>query len=889
MLMSKFAAVIGAVVLGASTMTHAQPATSISIADHETSDRWFVELSSAPSSDGTALTVLEREESNFHAAAAAAGIRYRESRHFRDLFNGLSVRATERDAAKIRGLAGVRAVYRDVKISVSNPEVPPGHVTELTTALAQTGVDVAQGALGLTGRGVRVAVIDTGVDYDHPDLGGGFGPGFRVEKGFDFVGDAFNNGTIDTPTPDPDPDDCNGHGTHVAGIIGANGGLKGVAPAVTFNAYRVFGCEGTTTSEIMLDAMELAARDRVDVVNMSIGSALQWPQYPTAQAADRLVRRGIVVVASAGNEGTLGLYATSAPGVGRDVIGVASFDNTHTNFVAFSLSPDDTLMGYTPATGAPPPPTSGSFPMVRTGTTATANDACDPLPPGSLEGRAVLIRRGTCGFYQKAFNAESAGAASVVLYNNAAGFLTPSVEPPPPPAPPAPPITIPVLMITQAQGTIIDGRLAAGSVTLTCTNQIATEPNPTANLISSFSSYGPAADLSFKPDIGAPGGIIRSTLPLEQGGYGPLSGTSMASPHVAGAVALLLQARPRTSPREVQARLQNSARPHLFGLNPATGFLDIVHRQGAGMLQIDDAVTADAVVSPGSLALGEIESGFVTRTLRLKRSDDRRRRGRGRGGDHDGDRGDEDEAITYTLGHTPALSTGANTFAPTFSTAAATVEFSRPTVIVGDDHRGRGGESATFSVKITPPASSTSVRLFGGYITLTPDDGGQVLRVPYTGYSGDYQAIPVFTLGGFPLLAKLTPFGFAALPVGGIFTLQGDDVPFLLLHLNHQVANLKIEVFDRTGISVGFAADEDFLPRNSAANGFFAFAWDGTVVDADGIARAVPNGAYRWELSILKALGDPRNPAHFERWPTPTTGPFANVVVVARPATATTP
>ena len=92
-----------------------------------------------------------------------------------------------------------------------------------------TGADVAQSALGLSGRGVKVAVIDTGIDYDHPDLGGCFGRGCRVEKGFDFVGDAFNADPDDpaynpTPVPDRDPDDCNGHGTHVSGIIGANGG-----------------------------------------------------------------------------------------------------------------------------------------------------------------------------------------------------------------------------------------------------------------------------------------------------------------------------------------------------------------------------------------------------------------------------------------------------------------------------------------------------------------------------------------------------------------------------------------------------------------------------------------------------------------------------------------
>jgi len=869
--MRQFVSAVVAVFLSATMMSHAQSTQSLPLSDNETPDLWFVELSSAPASDGTAVASLEREEGNFHAAATAAGIRYTESRHFRELWNGLTVRATAREVSKLRALPGVQAVYPDVKVTINQQEDPSGNVADLVTALKMTGADVAQSELGLSGRGVRVGVIDTGIDYQHPDLGGCFGPGCRVAKGFDFVGDQFNADDL-TPiiTPDPDPDDCAGHGTHVAGIIGANGGIKGVAPGVTFHAYRVFGCVGSTTSEIMVAAMEQARRDRVDVVNMSIGSRFAWPQYPTAQAADRLVRHGIVVVASAGNDGGLGLYASSAPAVGKNVISVASFDNTHANLVAFSISPDGAKVGYIAASGAPSAPTSGAFPMARTGTTTTANDACDPLAAGSLTGKVVLIRRGTCSFYQKSFNAQTAGAAGVVLYNNAAGFVSPTVTPG------TPAITIPVVAITAAQGAVINGRLAAGAVSLTWTNQLASEPNPTANLISSFSSFGLAPDLSFKPDIGAPGGTIRSTLPLEQGGYGVLSGTSMSSPHVAGAVALLLEARPHLSPEDVEQRLQNSARPHLF--SPTLTFLNNVHRQGAGMLQIDDAVTADAVVSPSSLALGEIETGSLTRTLRITRNESHEERHRHRSGHHFDD---DDDVVTYKLGHEPALATSANTFAPQFVVSFATVAFSVPTVTLGDDrHHHHDRDDATITVTITPPPQADGARLFGGYITLTPSDGGQVLRVPYTGYNGDYQAIQVFTLAGFPLLAKLTPTGFVPQPGGALFTLNGDDVPFVLLHLNHQVANLKMEVIDvATNKSLNFADDEDFLIRNSAANTFFAFAWDGTTMKrAGGRTRAVPNGTYRIDLSVLKALGDPRNPAHFERWSSPN-------IVITRPAT----
>jgi minor extracellular serine protease Vpr len=859
--MRKLLARIGAILVLTTLTSHGQSQQSITFDQSGNTSLWFVELSSPPGIDGTPAGALEQEEAAFHAAARSAGIAYSKSRHFRDLFNGLTVRAAASDVNKLRGLPGVQAVYPVMKITRTEVDGPPVIEPDLITAIQQTGADIAQNELGLTGRGVNVAIIDTGLDYDHPDLGGCFGPGCRVAKGFDFVGDDFNADDL-APVikPDPFPDDCNGHGTHVAGIVGANGGITGVAPGVTFFAYRVFGCEGSTTSDIILEALERARLDGADVVNMSLGSSLQWPKYPTAKAADRLVRHGIVVVASAGNDAALGLYGSSAPAVGKDVISVASFDNTFANLQSFSITPDDTKVGYIAADGAPAPPTSGSADMTRTGTTASTADACDVLPAGSLAGQVALIRRGTCSFYQKSFNAQTAGAIGVVLYNNVAGFISPTV------LPGTPPITIPVVMITASKGALIDERLASGPVTMTWTDLLASEPNPTGNLISSFSSYGPAPDLSFKPDIGAPGGTVRSTLPLEQGGYGVLSGTSMSSPHVAGAVALFLEAHPHTRPAEVQARLQNTARPRPFFGNPTGSLIESVHHQGAGMLNILDAVQADAMITPGSLALGEIESGSVTRWLKLEQNKER--------GRHHRNGHDDDEPVTYTISHQPALSTGPNTFTPQFLASFATVQFSTTAVTIGS----KRVHDALIGVTITPPPQADGARVFGGYITFTPDDGSEVLRVPYLGYNGDYQAIQVFSVAGFPLLAQLTPSGFLPLPVGGTFTLVGNDVPFILLHLNHQVANLKVEVFDvATDQSLNLAEDDDFVGRNSTATSFFAFIWDGTTFRKPGRrVKAVPNGTYRLELSVLKALGDPNNPDHFERWTSPN-------ITIARP------
>lgn len=446
----------------------------------------------------------------------------------------------------------------------------------------------------------------------------------------------------------------------------------------------------------MLAAMEMALADGMHVVNMSIGSAFQWPEYPTAVAADRLVDNGVVVVCSIGNSGANGIYSASAPGVGAKVIGVASFENTHNELRIFTVSPDATPIGYSSATGSPLAPRSGTMPLARTGTPTSTNDAGLPLPPGSLAGKVALIRRGTSGFYLKAFNAQNAGAIGVVLYNNAPGRINPTVTPP---TAADPVITIPVVAISDVEGILINNRIAAGPTGMTWTGNTAIFPAPAsiAGLIASSSSYGLAPDLSIKPDIGAPGGNIYSTYPLELGGSVSISGTSMASPHVAGGAALYLQAHPGTSGSAMRGILLNTAQPKRWWGNPSLGFLDNVHRQGAGMLAIDRALSTRGEVAPDKLALGESAAGPATRTLTLK--------------NHGG------APVTYSPSHIAAISTGANSFTPSFLASNAAATFS-PTMISVP-----AGGSATVTVALVPPTSPNK-GVYGGYLLFTPSDGG---------------------------------------------------------------------------------------------------------------------------------------------------------------------
>ena len=641
------------------------------------------------------------------------------------------------------------------------------------------------------------------------------------------------------PAPDAIPDDCAGHGTHVAGIVGAHGGVTGVAPDVTLGAYRVFGCNGSTEADIMIAAMERALADGMQVVNQSIGSSFQWPEYPSAKAADRLVKAGVVMVASIGNSGTSGLYAAGAPGVGKKVIGVASFDNTHSKLNEFTVSGDGTAIGWQQATGAPAAPQSGDATMSRTGTQTSTTDACTPLAAGSLTGTVALIRRGGCTFYTKAFNAQTAGASGVVLYNNVPGRLGATVVG-------TPAITIPVVSISDVEGVLIDNRLAAGAVTMTWTDQLGSFPNLTGGLISSFSSYGLAADLSVKPNIGAPGGLIYSTYPLELGGFATLSGTSMSSPHTAGGAALLLQADPKLKAKDMRDRMQNSADPKAWQGNPNLGYLDQVHRQGAGMLDLVGAVSAPVLVQPGELALGESQNGPATRTLTFSNR--------------------SNTAVTYDLSHASALATGPNEFTVSAFDAPATVAFSAASVVVP----AKG--SATVDVTVTAPEGLADKSIYGGYVVATSQADGQAVRVPFAGLKGDYQAIQVLapTANGFPWLAKFDGASYTNQPGGASYTMAGNDIPFFLVHLDHQSRQLKLEAFDAaTNQSMHYVSFDNYLPRSATATGFFTWTWDGTTFKKGGAASPVPNGTYTVKLSVLKALGNPDNVADWETWTSP--------------------
>jgi minor extracellular serine protease Vpr len=214
-----------------------------------------------------------------------------------------------------------------------------------------------------------------------------------------------------------------------------------------------------------------------------------------------------------------------------------------------------------------------------------------------------------------------------------------------------------------------------------------------------------------------------------------------------------------------------------------------------------------------------------------------------------------------------------------------------------------GTDTATFnSPSVTVPAGGSAAvnvniqgggwrdkSLYGGYVVLTPRGGGVTLRVPYVGFFGDYQSLPVLTAAncGLPAVFQLKAGssdgclgpGVSRLgAAGATFTLQGSNFPILLFHLNHQVRRLNIQVFKADGSAVhpvyNYVTQQEFLGRNSAATTFFEFDWDGTRAQDNGLGngdhrKAVPNGRYILKLSVLKALGDAGNSADSETFTTP--------------------
>ncbi|MFC3039654.1 S8 family serine peptidase [Virgibacillus xinjiangensis] len=494
------------------------------------------------------------------------------------LFGGLALRGSPKKLEVLNELEFVTSLHQ-----VRTYEAAP---MQNSSVLAEPGEDgVLPSALNTTsytGEGVKVGVVDTGIDYNHPDLQANY------QGGYDLVD--LDDDPMETLAGEGPP---TMHGTHVAGIIGANGELQGVAPEAEIYAYRALGPGGTGTSIQVIAAMEQAVKDGVDIMNLSLGNTVNGPDYPTSMAVNRASELGVAVVLANGNNGpgdwTVGSPATASKALG---VGAASPERKQPFLYHF---PSDTSIPLSTMHGSVPWQLERAYQVTRGDNAA-------------LTGKIALFEREKIPFYEMAKRAEEAGAAGVIIYNNEDAPLNGSI------GMDDEQISIPVAVIPREAGLWLEEQLqAAGPVRLE-TNYMEME-----KAVAEFSSRGPVTiNWDIKPDVIAPGTEIVSTVP---GGYQQMQGTSMAAPHVAGALALLKEAHPDWSNEQLFGALMTTALPLGEDRQPE------MHAtiQGMGEIRPAEAVDAETIIHDPMLSFGTM-AGYrdtVTKVLKVENHSNR--------------------------------------------------------------------------------------------------------------------------------------------------------------------------------------------------------------------------------------------------------------------------
>jgi minor extracellular serine protease Vpr len=499
-------------------------------------------------------------------------------------------------------------------------------------------------AAGLDGSGVRVAMLDSGIDYTHFNLGGpgttaayqaarqdptaappaNLFPTSKVVGGYDFVGDTWPDADNDPEAPDPNPIDIQGHGTHTADILGGrskDGAHVGVAPGVQLYAVKVCSSVSTACSGVaVLEGIDFALdpnhtgtmEDAVDIINMSLGNAYGEIQDDISLAAANAVRAGVIVVASAGNDGDKP-YVTSSPGSAPEVISVAETQVPTAEDIPLIVTAPASIAGSYSDT-APidwAPIGKGATGQVvyvgRACLTQTQTGSPDPLLADPA-GKIALVDRGTCNVSEKIARLSSAGALGVIVglvdAEHAVTFLNGGDCPVPPNG-----TCKPSLVVTRATANTLKGPLASGvPVTASISESNAV---PLIGGVALTSSRGP--DVSFnriKPDIAAPGASVSATVGTGNG-EGAFGGTSGAAPMVAGSAALLLQAYPNRSPAEIKSILMNTADTQIF-TDPASlpGVLAPITRVGGGEVRVDQAAASQTAAWDDERHTGSLSFGY---------------------------------------------------------------------------------------------------------------------------------------------------------------------------------------------------------------------------------------------------------------------------------------
>ncbi|MFL6235742.1 MAG: S8 family serine peptidase, partial [Thermoanaerobaculia bacterium] len=625
-------------------------------------------------SKSQALKVQAAQEG---VARALAAVNAREIYRVSKAFNGIAVAIDPTTLPSILKIQGVKRVLPIV------PEYPTNSTSVPFIGTPNVWANTIGLPAGADGTGIRIGVIDTGIDYLHADFGGngqlidyqtestattgfttagGF-PTAKVVGGTDFAGDAYSGSNA--PVPDVNPMDCNGHGSHVSGTAAGLGVTAagatfagpydantstysplrigpGTAPKALLYGLRVFGCAGSTGLTVL--AIDWAmdpngdndVSDHLDVINMSLGSSFGSVLNSSSIASDNAALAGVIVVTSAGNSSDTFFISGSPGAASRAIATAASVDSGVAAPIVQVNAPAGIAGAYLagsavfgPAlvpSGTPPGAQNVVLAVDPTAPAATCgadpNDGCCALTnAAAIAGNICLVNRGTCSFKIKAVNCQNAGAVAMIVVDNAPGTPPPGLGDDP--ATPTT-ITIPSVRVTLADGNTFKANIATLNATLL---------GPAgSDTVASFSSRGPrrifGSPLRLKPDIAAPGLNITSvqtghTCMVATGCTGvsdpsgfqagnqtlTISGTSMASPHMAGIMALLREIHPDWSVEELKALAMNyavhdttlfpSATPPKFGPS----------RVGAG--RVDPSKSAVGSV----IAMNAEDAGLVSVTF----------------------------------------------------------------------------------------------------------------------------------------------------------------------------------------------------------------------------------------------------------------------------------
>ncbi|MGG3911784.1 S8 family serine peptidase [Peribacillus simplex] len=513
------------------------------------------------------------------------------TREYKNAINGVAMTLPGVAVKDLLQSGVVKRIFKDYEVKVEPPvKTKEAIEPKMADSIPQIGVDKLH-AENITGKGIKVGVLDTGIDYNHPDLKEAYKGGYDfIDNDADPMETTYEDWINAGKPEEPGYVYYTNHGSHVAGTIAAQKknnvdyAVKGVAPEVDLYAYRVLGPWGGGNTQGILAGIDQAIEDGMDVINMSLGAQTNDPLYATSVAVNNAMLSGLVTVVAAGNAGpnekTLGSPGTAALGISVGAsdasMSIPAFNGSASDekFENMQLIGKDFSDRLEELQGK-------SLPIVFAGL-GKATDFAGK----DVSGKIALIQRGELAFDEKIKNAKNAGAKSVIVYNNVDGqipaYLGEAVG------------LVPSFRLSKADGERLKG-LGEGSFTFETLNNTKTEGDHLAD----FSSRGPVnGNYDIKPDVVAPGVSIFSTTPefindpqdgINYGNaYVRMSGTSMATPHVAGAAALILQEHPEYTPFDVKAALMNTSND-LKGNNS-------VYEVGAGRIDAYQAVHTDTSI-----------------------------------------------------------------------------------------------------------------------------------------------------------------------------------------------------------------------------------------------------------------------------------------------------